>query len=94
MELCKAKQFIYCTENDLDDTEKIYSSKSLDTLLKVTDGDLIGVYAVVDTSNGEKLFDVEMSFYGEPIITRVFLHKQFFMNHHRDYEEVDLDINN
>jgi len=77
----RAKEFIFC---DVLDDDKIYITKDLDKLIELNDGSLTGIYAVVDTENGEKLFEMDYAYSGEPIITRVFLHKKYFMDYNHN----------
>lgn len=74
----KAKEFIFFEPLD----EIIYISKDIDKLIELNEGSLANVYAVVDTETGEKLFEMDFAYSGEPIIMRVFLHKDFFMKHY------------
>lgn len=75
----KAKEFIYYN----DDTNTIYISNDVQALIDIHPyNDLTWIYAVVDTENGEKLFEMDFSYSGEPIIMRVFLHKKYFMDYH------------
>lgn len=83
----KAKEFIFI---DIFHDEKIYISRDLDKLIELNEGSLNSIYAVVDTESGEKLFEMDFSYSGEPIIMRVFLHKEFFMNHYCNSEKVEL----
>lgn len=87
MDIAKAKEFIFL---DLWNDEKIYISKDLQKLIDLNDGGLNSIYAVVDTESGEKLFDMDFAYSGEPIIMRVFLHKKFFMDHYWNREIINL----
>lgn len=87
MDTAKAKEFIFL---DIWNDEKIYISKDLQTLIDMNDGSLTSIYAVVDTESGEKLFDMDFAYSGEPIIMRVFLHKKFFMDHYWNREIINL----
>ena len=88
MEKEKAKEFIFL---DLwHDDEKIYISQDLQRLIDLNDGSLNSIYAVVDTESGEKLFEMDFAYSGEPIIMRVFLHKDFFMEHYWNREVIKL----
>lgn len=78
----KAKEFIFhdiCGDEDI-----IYVSKDLDKLIELNNGSLTSIYAVVDTENGEKLFEMDFAYSGEPIIMRVFLHKKYFFEAYSD----------
>lgn len=83
----RAKEFIFC---DVLDDDKIYITMDLDKLIELNEGSLTGIYAVVDTENGEKLFEMDYAYSGEPIITRVFLHKNFFMDHFHNSTIINL----
>ena len=80
----KAKEFLFYDILE----EKIYISTDLDKLIEINEGSLTGIYAVVDTDNGEKLFEMDFAYSGEPIIMRVFLHKDFFMRHYWNREVI------
>lgn len=78
----KAKEFIFFEPLE----EIIYISKNIDKLIELNEGSLANIYAVVDTESGEKLFEMDFAYSGEPIIMRVFLHKDFFMKHYWNRE--------
>lgn len=81
----KAKEFLFFDQIN-EDKEIIYFSKDLQKLIEMNDGSLTSIYAVVDTESGEKLFEMDFAYSGEPIIMRVFLHKDFFMKHYWNRE--------
>lgn len=87
MDAVKAKEFIFL---DLWNDEKIYISQDLQKLIDLNGGSLNSIYAVVDTESGEKLFEMDFAYSGEPIIMRVFLHKKFFMDHYWNREIINL----
>ena len=83
----RAKEFIYYD----DDNNIIYTSKDVQTLIERNPRhNLVWIYAVVDTENGEKLFEMDFAYSGEPIIMRVFLHKKYFMEYHWTAKIVEL----
>lgn len=83
----KAKEFIYYD----DENNIIYISKDVQTLIDIHPfHDLSWIYAVVDTENGEKLFEMDFAYSGEPIIMRVFLHKKYFIEYHWDAKIIEL----
>lgn len=84
----KAKEFIFYDMFSPGDKETIYISKDLDKLIEMNDGMLNSIYAVVDTESGEKLFEMDFAYSGEPIIMRMFLHKKFFMDHYWNREVI------
>ena len=90
----RAKEFIFVDMEK--DGQPMYITKDLDKLIKLNDGSLIGVYAVVDTEAGEKLFEMDFAYSGEPIIMRVFLHKKYYMDYwqseHFGKDPIDLDL--
>lgn len=86
MDKGKAKEFIFFEPLE----EVIYISKDLDKLIELNGGSLTGIYAVVDTENGEKLSEMDFAYSGEPIIMRVFLHKNFFMKHYWNRKIIEL----
>lgn len=73
----RAKEFIFLDTLNADD--KIYISQDLNKLIDLNEGSLTSIYAVIDTESGEKLFEMDFAYSGEPIIMRVFLHKDYFM---------------
>ena len=83
----KAKEFIF---HDIEHDDKIYISKDIDKLIELNEGSLTGIYAVVDTEIGEKLFEMDFAYSGEPIIMRVFLHKKYFMDYYDSSEIIKL----
>lgn len=83
----RAKEFIYYD----DDSNVIYISKDVQKLIDINPHhDLNWIYAVVDTENGEKLFEMDFAYSGEPIIMRVFLHKEYFMEYHWTAKIIEL----
>lgn len=88
MDIAKAKEFIYYN----DDTNTIYISHDVHKLIDMHPyHDLTWIYAVVDTENGEKLFEMDFAYSGEPIIMRVFLHKNYYMNYRWTAKIVNID---
>lgn len=83
----KAKEFIF---HDTEHDDKIYISKNIDELIDLNNGSLLNIFAVVDTENGEKLFEMDFAYSGEPIIMRVFLHKKYFMDYYYSSEIIKL----
>jgi hypothetical protein len=90
MDKAKANEFIFLDTIDTICTDKIYVSKDLNKLMDMNNGNLISIYAVVDTASGEQLFDMDFDYLGEPIITRVFIHKEFFINAYSTLEIVNV----
>lgn len=86
VEASKAKEFIFEDE----ERETFFISKSLDKILEKSDNKLYHVYAVLDTQVGEKLFQMDWSYGGEPIIMRVFLHKGYLLKYYDYYKIVEL----
>ena len=87
----RAKEFILDDMYRSGCTDKIFVSKDLQKLLDINDKNgLIGIYAVVDTESGEKLFEMDYAYDGDPIIMGVFLHKEFFMEQYWNREVVDI----
>lgn len=75
----KAKEFIYYDY----DNNIIYVSNDVQKLIDIHPYKMLTwIYAVVDTESGEKLFEMDFAYSGEPIIMRVFLHKEYFMKYH------------
>lgn len=88
MDTARAKEFILIP---LLDDSKIYISKSLDTLIeKNGENDIIGIYGVVDTSDGEVLMTTDYAYSGEVILMRRFLHKKFFINKYTTKDVIEL----
>lgn len=87
MEKSLAKRFVYY--KDRGSSEEIYISNSLEPILEMTYGILIGVYAVVDGyEGGEKLVEMDYDYVGEPVIiwSRPYLHYQTFLDYHKNVE--------
>jgi len=81
MDIARAKEFIYYD----DDTNTIYISTDIQKLIDINPHhDLTWIYGVVDTESGEKLFEMDFAYSGEPILMRVFLHKDYYMEYHSD----------
>lgn len=81
MELNQAKEFFLF---DTCNTENVYISKTLETLIDMNEGELYGIYAVCDTPSGEKLFEVDYSYTGEIFVTsRTLTHKAFIMKYYK-----------
>lgn len=80
MEIALAKEFIY-KPFTFSGSKTIYVSKSLDTIMNIDEDskELYNVYAVLDTPNGEKLFETDFTYSGTPIVMRVFIHKEFYV---------------
>jgi hypothetical protein len=89
MDAALAKEFILLNDY-LDSDNKIYISKDLSKLLEINRGNLVGIYGVIDTECGEKLMTMDWSYGGEPILMRVFLHKEYFLNNYWNREIVNL----
>lgn len=83
----RAKEFVFYDIID----EVIYISKDVYKLIDINDGRLTGIYAVVDTESGEKLFEMDFAYSGEPIIMRVFLHKDYFFRYLWNRKIVNID---
>ena len=86
MEKEKAKKFLYLDE----DLNTIFTSKDLQKLLDKTDNQLFWVYAIIETPSGEALFEMDWSYSGEPIVMRMFIHKEFFFKHYHYMKIVEL----
>lgn len=89
MDVALAKEFILLNDYREGDG-KIYISKDLNKLLEINNNMLIGIYGVIDTENGEKMMTMDWSYGGEPLLMRVFLHKEFFVNHYCNREIVKI----
>lgn len=80
MDICKAKKFVFHQTWKQEDT--IYISKDIQSIIDINPN-LIGVFAVIDTESGEKMFTVEYDYSGEPIIMGgifgCFVHFDYFM---------------
>ncbi len=87
MDIAKAKEFIFLDIISSLNTNKMYVSKDVHKLIDMNGGKLISIFAVVDTPSGEKLFDMDFSYSGEPLIFGVFIHKDFFM---KAYSHLDV----
>lgn len=83
----KAKEFIFVPD---DGREKIYISKDLQKLMDMNNGELKGIYAVIETSSGDTLMHMDWSYSGEPIIIGRFVHKIFLWSLLSYYDVVKL----
>ena len=90
MDITKAKEFIFLDTISSLSTGKIYVSKDVHKLIEMNGGTLISIFAVIDTENGEKLFYMDFSYSGEPLIFGVFIHKDFFMRAYSHLEIVNV----
>ena len=88
MDLAKAKSFMF---DDSFRTGYIYTSKSIDTILKQSDKSLISVFAICPTASGDKLFYMDWSYSKDPIIMGSFLHLDFFKDAYSTKKWIDLD---
>ncbi len=73
----KAKEYLFDDQN----SHKIYISKDLQKLMDMNDGDLLFIYAVIETESGDTLMNMEWSYSGEPIIMHRFIHKDYFIKY-------------
>lgn len=73
----KAKEYLFDDQNG----HKIYISKDLQKLMDMNDGDLIFIYAVIETESGDTLMNMDWSYSGEPIIMNRFIHKDYFIKY-------------
>ena len=73
----KAKEYLFDDQKG----HKIYISKDLQKLMDMNDGDLFFIYAVIETESGDTLMNMELSYSGEPIIMRRFIHKDYFIKY-------------
>lgn len=88
MDIAKAKEFIFLDIISSLSTNKMYVSKDVHKLIEMNGGTLISIFAVIDTENGEKLFYMDFSYLGEPLIFGVFIHKDFLMKAYSHLEIV------
>ena len=88
MDIAKAKEFIFLDIISSLSTNKIYVSKDVHKLIEMNGGTLISIFAVIDTESGEKLFYMDFSYSGEPLIFDVFIHKEFLMKSYSHLEIV------
>lgn len=86
MDIVKAKKFIF----DDHCTNVIYVSKDLDKILEKADNLVCIVKAVVDTPNGEKIFDMDTAYDGEPIIMRCIMHYDSYFSYYHNRKIVEL----
>lgn len=82
MEISLAKEFLLRPISvTLNPSKTIYVSKDMHKLIEMNGGKLIGIYAVIDTPSGEKLFNLDYSYDGEPIVMDVFIHKKTYLEY-------------
>lgn len=87
MDITLAKEFIYKSRKD----NTIYICKNLQRLLEISCNHIWDIYGVVDTPQGEKLFELDFAYSGEPIIMRVFLHKDSFFMFYDGMKIIDIN---
>ena len=73
----KAKEYLFDDQKG----HNIYISKDLQKLMDINDGDLLFIYAVIETESGDTLMNMEWSYSGEPIIMHRFIHKDYFIKY-------------
>jgi len=94
MEISKALYFYYIPVMH---RNAIYRSNDLSRITGLDDAarHYIGVYGVVDTEAGNRLFSVEANYSGEPILMPTmmgtFLHEDSFLGFNNNCEIVNLD---
>ena len=82
------KRYVY--KSSLDD--KIYISSDVSKIRQVDKyaALLCGVYAVLDTPSGEKLFSIDTGYDGDIIVCDVYLHYDYFIKYYQYREIVHL----
>lgn len=91
MEKEKAKAFLFDATHGNNDCVYLFQSKNLNKLLEMNDGELVFIYAIVDTANGTILMNMDWSYEEEPIIMDRFLHLKSFLKYNPNKIVVDLD---
>ena len=82
MDIAEAKEFIYRDPT----ANYIIISKTLQPLIdRLPKKNFLHafIYAVLDTPAGEKMFYIDWSYTGGPILMGVWIHKKFFMDWNR-----------
>lgn len=87
----KAKAFLYDATHVDNDCKSMYKSKDLQRLLDMNNGELIFIYAIIDTESGETLMYMDWSYSDEPIIMGRFIHLDYFLKYHWNEKVIDLD---
>lgn len=78
----KAKAFLFDATHKHDGCKTLYKSKDLQKLIDMNNGDLIFIYAIIETESGDTLMKMDWSYYGEPIIMGRFIHLDYFLKYH------------
>ena len=78
MDISKVKYFVH--QDVLADT-MIYA-KCLETLQSIEDYD-IGLYGIIETSEGDVLFEIDYTYDGEPFVWKKFMHLKSFLGFYR-----------
>lgn len=91
MEKEKAKAFLFDASHGENHCMALYKSKDLQRLLDMNDGELLFIYAIIDTESGETLMNMDWSYNEEPIIMNRFIHLDYYLKYHWDKKVIDLD---
>lgn len=86
MDVAKAKKFL--VENHISGT--VYVSKDLEKIIDKADGLVCICKAVVDTPNGEMIFNMDTAYDGEPIIMRRLMHYNSYFSYYQNRKIVEL----
>lgn len=89
MDIAQVKMFIH-RESLLD---KVYFARDIQTLFDNCKyaKDYIALWGVLDTPNGDTLFEIDCSYSGEPILLRRFMHIDSFLKFNNNCELIAFD---
>lgn len=78
MDISKVKYFVH---HDVLNYTMIYA-KDFETIQTVENYD-IGLYGVIETEEGDVLFEIDWAYSGEPIILKKFMHLKSFLGFYK-----------
>lgn len=86
MDISKVKYFVH--QDVLTDT-MIYA-KDFETIQTIEDYD-IGLYGIIETEEGDVLFEIDWTYSGEPFVWKRFMHLRSFLCYYRHRKAKYLD---
>ena len=78
MDISKVKYFVH---HDVLNSTMIYA-KDLETIQTIEDYD-IGLYGVIETKEGDVLFEIDLTYSGELFVWKKFMHLKSFLGFYR-----------
>ena len=86
MDISKVKYFVH---HDVLESTMIYA-KDFETIQTIEDYD-IGLYGIVETAEGDVLFEIDWTYSGEPFVWKKFMHLKSFLGFYRHRKARYLD---